>query len=74
MIRDCFIYLSQIGGKYCEFACPVCGQNAGKFKMTANTGWCDSCNETFINFDAVQIMPVRPGMQHPDMIGWVEWN
>lgn len=66
------IYMKQIGGKYCSFICPKCGKDAGLYKMTGAHGWCEACKADFYNFGAEIRLPIRPGMEHPDMIGTLE--
>lgn len=64
--------MRQVGGKYCSFVCPFCGNEKALFKMTQNAGWCDKCGTNFYNFESLVDMPVRPGMDFPDMVGLME--
>lgn len=67
------VHLTQSGGKYCTFDCPVCSSDSAMIKMTQNSGWCDKCDTTFQNFSAKHILATQEGMQHPDMIGFIEF-
>lgn len=67
------VYLTQSGGKYCTFDCPVCSSDSAMIKMTQNSGWCDKCDTTFQNFSAKHTLATQEGMQHPDMIGFIEF-
>ncbi len=67
------VHLTQSGGKYCTFDCPVCSSHSAMIKMTQNSGWCDKCDTTFQNFSAEHTLAKRKGMQHPDMIGFIEF-
>lgn len=67
------VHLTQSGGKYCTFDCPVCSSDSAMIKMTQNSGSCDKCDATFQNFSAMHTLAVREGMQHPDMIGFIEF-
>ncbi len=69
---DCVVvYMKQVGGKYCCFKCPVCGAEA-HYKWTSSSGWCETCDSAFQNFDPFIFLQTESGMHHPNAMGLME--
>ena len=52
------IYLKQDSGRYCTFTCPSCGHSGAHMKMSANTGWCNTC---LVAYQCLTLTPTNNG-------------
>jgi len=65
------IYLRQVGGKYCSFTCPICGEKDQGYKRTANVGSCLFCKSRFYNLDIKHELTPDKSMMFADCVGIV---